>query len=61
MLHVSFISLTIEALICCSFWCSWIDVIFLVRYATTEMRKLANRMQFGVPEESSLGKAFFKF
>ncbi|XP_022966885.1 U4/U6 small nuclear ribonucleoprotein Prp31 homolog [Cucurbita maxima] len=25
------------------------------RYATTEMRKLANRMQFGVPEESSLG------
>ena len=32
----------------------------LVRYATTEMRKLANRMQFGVPEESSLGKAFFQ-
>ncbi|CAL9136320.1 unnamed protein product [Musa textilis] len=25
------------------------------RYAITEMRKLANRMQFGVPEESSLG------
>ncbi|KAK9087731.1 hypothetical protein Syun_030125 [Stephania yunnanensis] len=25
------------------------------RYATTDMRKLANRMQFGVPEESSLG------
>ncbi|KAJ4830794.1 U4/U6-U5 snRNP complex subunit prp31 [Turnera subulata] len=25
------------------------------RYALTEMRKLANRMQFGVPEESSLG------
>ncbi|KAK9117087.1 hypothetical protein Sjap_016034 [Stephania japonica] len=27
----------------------------LSRYATTDMRKLANRMQFGVPEESSLG------
>lgn len=26
------------------------------RYAITDMRKLANRMQFGVPEESSLGK-----
>ncbi|RYQ94782.1 hypothetical protein Ahy_B08g089716 isoform B [Arachis hypogaea] len=25
------------------------------RYAVTDMRKLANRMQFGVPEESSLG------
>ncbi|XP_011038848.1 PREDICTED: U4/U6 small nuclear ribonucleoprotein Prp31 isoform X1 [Populus euphratica] len=25
------------------------------RYAITDMRKLANRMQFGVPEESSLG------
>ncbi|PNX77083.1 U4/U6 small nuclear ribonucleoprotein Prp31-like, partial [Trifolium pratense] len=25
------------------------------RYAMTDMRKLANRMQFGVPEESSLG------
>ncbi|KAK6922162.1 Prp31 C-terminal, partial [Dillenia turbinata] len=25
------------------------------KYATTDMRKLANRMQFGVPEESSLG------
>ncbi|KAF5199467.1 U4/U6 small nuclear ribonucleoprotein Prp31-like protein, partial [Thalictrum thalictroides] len=24
-------------------------------YAVTDMRKLANRMQFGVPEESSLG------
>lgn len=27
-----------------------------LRYAITDMRKLANRMQFGVPEESSLGK-----
>ncbi|URD92862.1 U4 U6 small nuclear ribonucleoprotein [Musa troglodytarum] len=26
------------------------------RYAVTDMRKLANRMQFGVPEESSLGE-----
>ncbi|CAN1852822.1 U4/U6 small nuclear ribonucleoprotein Prp31 homolog [Linum perenne] len=25
------------------------------RYAVTDMRKLANRMQFGIPEESSLG------
>ncbi|PHT92772.1 hypothetical protein T459_00654 [Capsicum annuum] len=25
------------------------------RYAITDMRKLANRMQFGIPEESSLG------
>jgi U4/U6 small nuclear ribonucleoprotein PRP31 len=25
------------------------------RYAVTDMMKLANRMQFGVPEESSLG------
>uniref|UniRef100_A0A2P2KA19 Nop domain-containing protein n=2 Tax=Rhizophora mucronata TaxID=61149 RepID=A0A2P2KA19_RHIMU len=25
------------------------------RYAMTDMRKLANRMQFGIPEESSLG------
>ncbi|KAF9669112.1 hypothetical protein SADUNF_Sadunf14G0074000 [Salix dunnii] len=25
------------------------------RYAITDMRKLANRMQFGAPEESSLG------
>lgn len=31
------------------------DLTFL-RYAITDMRKLANRMQFGVPEESSLGK-----
>uniref|UniRef100_F6HPN1 Nop domain-containing protein n=1 Tax=Vitis vinifera TaxID=29760 RepID=F6HPN1_VITVI len=30
------------------------DLTFL-RYAITDMRKLANRMQFGVPEESSLG------
>ncbi|PNY13105.1 U4/U6 small nuclear ribonucleoprotein Prp31-like, partial [Trifolium pratense] len=27
------------------------------RYAITDIRKLANRMQFGVPEESSLGDA----
>ncbi|KAF9590504.1 hypothetical protein IFM89_035713 [Coptis chinensis] len=25
------------------------------RYAVTDMRKLANRMQFGIPEESPLG------
>ncbi|KAM1073830.1 hypothetical protein ACFX2B_018644 [Malus domestica] len=25
------------------------------RYAITDMRKLANRIQFGIPEESSLG------
>nr|AFK40189.1 unknown [Lotus japonicus] len=25
------------------------------RYAATDTRKLANRMQFGIPEESSLG------
>ncbi|VAH30704.1 unnamed protein product [Triticum turgidum subsp. durum] len=25
------------------------------RYAVTDMMKLANRMQFGIPEESSLG------
>ncbi|RRT44164.1 hypothetical protein GW17_00045980, partial [Ensete ventricosum] len=29
------------------------------RYAVTDMRKLANRMQFGVPEESSLGEYAF--
>ncbi|XP_042467371.1 U4/U6 small nuclear ribonucleoprotein Prp31 homolog [Zingiber officinale] len=29
------------------------------RYAMTDMMKLANRMQFGVPEESSLGDRFF--
>ncbi|KAJ9554537.1 hypothetical protein OSB04_018582 [Centaurea solstitialis] len=29
------------------------------RYAMTDMRKLANRMQFGVPEESSLGLGKF--
>ncbi|GLJ26736.1 hypothetical protein SUGI_0520930 [Cryptomeria japonica] len=28
---------------------------FKERYAVTDMRKLANRMQFGIPEESSLG------
>lgn len=32
---------------------------FLFRYAVTDMRKLANRMLFGVPEESSLGKLLF--
>lgn len=26
-----------------------------IRYAVTDMRKLANRMAFGTPEESSLG------
>lgn len=29
---------------------------FKIRYAVTDMRKLANRMAFGTPEESSLGK-----
>ena len=28
----------------------------LCRYAQTDMMKLANRMQFGIPEESSLGQ-----
>ena len=35
-----------ETLLSLRFWC---------RYAMTDMRKLANRMQFGVTEESSLG------
>ncbi|CAN6679964.1 unnamed protein product [Malus baccata var. baccata] len=29
--------------------------IYFYRYAITDMRKLANRIQFGIPEESSLG------
>ncbi|KAM5576810.1 hypothetical protein ABKV19_007581 [Rosa sericea] len=29
--------------------------VHFYRYAITDMRKLANRMQFGIPEESSLG------
>ncbi|RWW12174.1 hypothetical protein GW17_00024174 [Ensete ventricosum] len=33
-------------------------VFIFDRYAITDMRKLANRMQFGVPEESSLGIIF---
>lgn len=32
------------------------QLLSLDRYALTDMRKLANRMKFGVPEESSLGK-----
>ena len=31
------------------------DIAISIRYAITDMQKLANRMQFGVPEESSLG------
>ncbi len=42
------------------FWHNRGDVIsffiqYYCRYALTDMRKLANRMRFGVPEESSLG------
>ena len=37
-------------------WCNTFAYISYFRYAITDMRKLANRMQFGVPEESSLGK-----
>ena len=32
---------------------------WLCRYAQTDMMKLANRMQFGIPEESSLGQLAF--
>lgn len=31
-------------------------ISFQIRYAVTDMRKLANRMAFGTPEESSLGR-----
>ncbi|TVU43909.1 hypothetical protein EJB05_03329, partial [Eragrostis curvula] len=31
------------------------------RYAQTDMMKLANRMQFGIPEESSLGQSVLTF
>lgn len=36
--------------------CCMLYLSFKIRYAVTDMRKLANRMAFGTPEESSLGK-----